>query len=169
MRAKWFCYAFKLGFLQLTCKTSLISKSNFELALSIIWKERELYKSKHAAVECRCIKIWDLLSFLISCSILVLKWQPLSSINENEYYKLYPPGRIYGTPKMDKFFSSDSFPKLCEIVSSIGTFDYILVHFLCKLLSTLVPNDYSCKDVFFFCQIKNANLSKKNSCFLRCN
>ena len=30
--AKWFCCAFKLGFLQLIC--SLISKSNLELALS---------------------------------------------------------------------------------------------------------------------------------------
>ena len=38
VRAKWFCYAFKLGFLQLMCKSSLIFKSNFELAL---------YKSKH--------------------------------------------------------------------------------------------------------------------------
>ena len=56
-RAKWFCYAFKLGFVQLTCKTSLIFKSNLELALSIILKERELYESKHVVVECRCLKI----------------------------------------------------------------------------------------------------------------
>ena len=28
-----FCYAFKLGFLQLICKASLIFKSNLELAL----------------------------------------------------------------------------------------------------------------------------------------
>ena len=35
-------------------------------------------------------------------------------------------------------------------------------HFLCDLHSTLVPNDYSCKDTFsFLSQIKNANLSKK--------
>ena len=34
---------FKLGFLQLICKASLIFKSNFELLLSIILKERELY------------------------------------------------------------------------------------------------------------------------------
>ena len=27
VRAKWFCFAFKLGFLQLTCKASLISSS----------------------------------------------------------------------------------------------------------------------------------------------
>ena len=82
------------------------------------------------------------------------------------YDKLYPsgsaPGRIYGTPKMHKSSSSDSFPKLRPIVSSIGTFNYNLARFLCDLLSPLVPNDYSCKDTFsFVSQIKNANLSKK--------
>ena len=86
--------------------------------------------------------------------------------NENEYDKLYPsgsaPARIYGTPKMHKFSSSDSFHKLRPIVSSIGTFNNNLARFLCDLLSTLVPNDYSCKDTFsFVSQIKNANLSKK--------
>ena len=77
--AKWFC-AFKLDFLQLICKASLIFKSNLELALSIILKQRELYESKHVAVECRCLKIWDLLSFLICSSILVLKWRQVSLI-----------------------------------------------------------------------------------------
>ena len=86
--------------------------------------------------------------------------------NENEYDKLYPsgsaPAHIYGTPEMHKFSSSDSFPKLRPIVSSIGTFNYNLGHFLCDLLSPLVPNGYSCKDTFsFVSQIKNANLSKK--------
>ena len=57
VRAKWFCCVFKLGFLQLKCKASLIFKSNLELALSIILKQRELYESKHVAVECRCLKI----------------------------------------------------------------------------------------------------------------
>ena len=86
--------------------------------------------------------------------------------NEIEYDKLCPsgsaPAPIYGTPKMHKFSSSNSFPKLCPIVSSIGTFNYNLARFLCDLLSPLVPNDYSCKDTFsFVSQIKNANLSKK--------
>ena len=86
--------------------------------------------------------------------------------NENEYDKLYPsgsaPARIYGTPKMHKFSSSDSFPKLRPIVSSIGTFNYNLARFLCNLLSPLVPNDYSCKDTFsFVSQIKNVNISRK--------
>ena len=57
VRAKWFCCAFKLGFLQLICKASLIFKSNLELALSIILKQRKLYESKHVAVDCRCLKI----------------------------------------------------------------------------------------------------------------
>ena len=79
---------------------------------------------------------------------------------------MYPsgsaPARIYGTPKTHKFFSSDSFPKLRPIVSSIGTFNYNLARFLCDLLSPLVPNDYSFKDTFsFVSQIKNANLPEK--------
>ena len=57
VRAKWFCCAFKLDFVQLICKASLIFKSNLELALSIILKERKLYESKHVVVECRCLKI----------------------------------------------------------------------------------------------------------------
>ena len=57
VRAKLFCCSFKLGFLQLICKASLIFKSNLELALSIILKQRELYEPKHVPVECRCLKI----------------------------------------------------------------------------------------------------------------
>ena len=71
--AKWFCCALKLGFVQLVCKASLIFMSNLELALSMILKERELYESKHVVEECRCLKICDLLSFLICSLILVLK------------------------------------------------------------------------------------------------
>ena len=56
MRAKWFCCAFKLGFCQSICKASLIFKLNFELAVSIILKQRELYESKHVSEECRCIQ-----------------------------------------------------------------------------------------------------------------
>ena len=33
VRIKWFCFAFKLGFLQLICKATLTFKSNLELAL----------------------------------------------------------------------------------------------------------------------------------------
>ena len=69
---------------------------------------------------------------------------------------------IYDTPKIRKFSSSNSCPKHCLIVPSIGTFNCNLARFLCDLLSPLVPNDYSCKDTFYFVsQIKNANLSRK--------
>ena len=79
---------------------------------------------------------------------------------------MYPsgsdPARIYGTPKIHEFSSSDTFPKLRPIVLSIGTFNYDLVCFLFDLLSPVVPDDYSCKDTFsFISQIKNANLSAK--------
>ena len=49
------------------------------------------------------------------------------------------PARIYGTAKMHKFSSSDSFPKLRPIFSSIGIFSYNLARFLCDLLAPLVP------------------------------
>ena len=47
VRVKWFCCAFKLGFIQLMCKASLIFKSNLELALSVILKEKENYTSQN--------------------------------------------------------------------------------------------------------------------------
>ena len=94
-----------------------------------------------------------------------------SFFTEIDYDKLYPsgsaPARVYGTPKMHKFFSSDSFPKIRPIVSSIGTFNYNLARFLSDLLSPLVPNDYSRKDTFsFVSQIKNAKSLQKIYCFL---
>ena len=52
--------------------------------------------------------------------------------------------------RKNKFSSSDSFPKLRPIVSSINSFDYNLATFLCDVLSPLAPNDYSCKDIFSF-------------------
>ena len=42
--------------------------------------DRSYSDSKHVAVKCRYLKIWDLLSFLICSSILVLKWRQVSSI-----------------------------------------------------------------------------------------
>ena len=35
VRAKWFCCAFKLGFVQLICKASLVFKSNLELKFRV--------------------------------------------------------------------------------------------------------------------------------------
>ena len=56
-RVKLFCCAFKLRFLQLICKASVIFELNLQLALPIILKQGELYESKHVAVEYRCLKI----------------------------------------------------------------------------------------------------------------
>ena len=59
-----------------------------------------------------------------------------------------------------KSFSSDTFPKLRPIASSIGTFNYNIVHFLYILSPFLVSKHYSSKDTLsFVSQIKNANLS----------
>ena len=52
--AKWLFCVFKSGYFRLIRKAFLIFKSNLELALSIILKQRELYESKHLAVEWRC-------------------------------------------------------------------------------------------------------------------
>ena len=73
------CPVFNVSFLQLICKASLIFKLNLEPALSIILKERQLHESKNVAVECRCLKIWDL-PFLICSSMPVLKWLQVSPI-----------------------------------------------------------------------------------------
>ena len=60
----------------------------------------------------------------LQCFLRKLKQK--NFFNKIEYDKLYPSGsapvRVYGMPKMHKFSSSDSFPKLCPYVSSIGTF-----------------------------------------------
>ena len=42
VRADWFCCAFEVGFFQLTRKAYLIFKSNLELALLIIVKEKKI-------------------------------------------------------------------------------------------------------------------------------
>ena len=73
--------------------------------------------------------------------------------NEIEYDKSYPsgsaPARIYGTPKMHIFSSSDCFHRLHPIVSSIVTFNYNLARYICDFLLPLVLTDYSCKGFFF--------------------
>ena len=97
--------------------------------------------------------------------------------NENEYDKLYlsgcAPARIYGTPKMHKFSSSDSFPNLTPIVSSIGTFNCNLAHFLCDLLSPLFPNNYSkiiiAKILFLLFLKSRMQIFPKNFLFLFTN
>ena len=98
--------------------------------------------------------------------VFYVSWNKKTFFNKNVNDKLYPFGsalaHIFGTSKMHKFSPRDTFPQLCQIASSIGTFNYDLAHFLCDLLSPIVPDDYSCKDTFsFVSQIKNGNLSGK--------
>ena len=99
----------------------------------------------------------------------LLKLKQKTFFNEIEYEKLYPFGSasacIYGTPKMQKFFSSDSFPKLRPIVSSISTFSYNLACFLCDIYSSLVPDDYSCKDFFLLFLKLRMQIFPKNFLF----
>ena len=97
-------------------------------------------------------------------NVFLSKLKQKNLFNEIEYDKLYPsgsaPARIYGTPRMHKFSSSDSFPKLCLIVLFIGVVNYNLSRFVYYLLSSLVPNGYSCKDAFsLVSQIKKGSLS----------
>ena len=91
---------------------------------------------------------------MVNLMLGCLLFKKFKKFNEIEYDKLYPsgsaPARIYGTPEMHKFSSSDLFPKLRPIVSSIGTLNFNLARFLRDLLSPLVPNDYSWKDTFSF-------------------
>ena len=67
--------------------------------------------------------------FLMKLNLMKIEYD---IFNEIEYDKLYPsssaPAHIYGTPKMNKFSSSDSFPKLCPIVQPPN-----LARFLCDL------------------------------------
>ena len=97
---------------------------------------------------------WLICFSLVNLMLGCLLFKKFKKFNEIEYDKLYPSGsappRIYGTPEMHKFSSSDLFPKLRPIVSSIGTLNFNLARFLRDLLSPLVPNDYSWKDTFSF-------------------
>ena len=75
---------------------------------------------------------------------------------------MYPSGsapvRIYGTPKMHKFPSTDTFLNFVRFFLSLGTFNYDLAHFFCDLPLPVVSDDYSCKHTFsFVSQIKNVN------------
>ena len=102
--------------------------------------------------------------------VIYVSWNKKNSFNEIEYDKLYPfgsaPARIYGTPKMHKISSSNSFLKLRSIVSSIGTFNYNLTSFLCDLLSPLVHNNYSFKDTFSSVSLLFCKSFQKIFCFL---
>ena len=97
---------------------------------------------------------WLICFSMVNLMLGCLLFKKFKKFNEIEYDTLYPsgsaPARIYGTPEMHNFSSSDLFPKPRPIVSSIGTLNFNLARFLRHLLSPLVPNDYSWKDTFSF-------------------
>ena len=82
-------FGFKLGFFELICEDSSFFKSNIELALSIILKQRELDKSKHTEVERMMFKnvrlaiLFDMFlnpSFKITTSFANVAWTTASTI-----------------------------------------------------------------------------------------
>ena len=151
MRAKWFFCAFKLGFPQLIWKASWFFKPNLDLEKFTITLLKKLFQTVLNWKSSMKTQPW---SAKLHYNLFYVSWNKKTFFNEIEYDKLYPSGSvpacIYGTYKMHKFSSSDSFPKLRPMVSSIGTFNHNLACFLCGLLSPLVPNDYSYKDTFSF-------------------
>ena len=71
VRAKLFCCAFKLGFLQLICKASLIFKLNLELDLYIILKQRELYDCMFLSCH---VRVWVRVQLQNYMSQGMLRW-----------------------------------------------------------------------------------------------
>ena len=105
VRGKWFCWAFKLDFLQLISTDSLIFKSNLEFALSIILKERELYESKHAAVERRCLKIWlvTLFDMFLNPSLKMTA----SFVNVARTTEMYILGKIWNHQELGLYMKNN--------------------------------------------------------------
>ena len=57
---------------------------------------------------------------------------------------------MYGLPKLHKTRQPGNLPPFRPIVSSIGTYNYNLFQYLCKLLQPHVPTEYSTSDTFTF-------------------
>ena len=99
----------------------------------------------------------------------------LRNLRKNKHTVLTKPDKGNGIVILDRKLCNNAIE---EIISDTSKFEKpnedptfkreaSLQRFL--LSSPIVPNDYSCKNTFSFdSQIKNANLSKKNSCLLRC-
>ena len=73
-------------------------------------------------------------------------------LDNRVYENIYPegsqPARIYGLPKMHKDSEANSTPPFRSIVSSIGTHNYNLAKYLCRLLTPHIPTDYCATDTF---------------------
>ena len=87
-------------------------------------------------------------------------------IDNDVYSQIYPsgsqPAPIYGLPKMHKVKSPNVVPPLRPIVSSIRTYKYQVVKYLCFLLQAHIPNTYTISDSFSFVrELKAIHISNK--------
>ena len=76
--------------------------------------------------------------------------------DQKKYKKIHPcgfkPATIYGLPKTQKMlFHSDDF-SLRPIISSIGTYNYILAKFLTERLDPVISKEHCANDSFSFCE-----------------
>ena len=62
------------------------------------------------------------------------------------------PARIHSIPKKHTLKSSADILTFRPIVSSIGTYNYILTKFLTDMLGPVIPTEYYAKDSFSFCK-----------------
>ena len=71
--------------------------------------------------------------------------------SDKTYDDIYPKGsqfaRMYGSPKLHKFNVNSTVPPFLPIVSSIGTYNYDVVKFLCSLITPNIPSDHCEKGV----------------------
>ena len=75
----------------------------------------------------------------------------------NIYREIYPtgsqPARLYGLPKLHKVKDPKTItPPFRPIVSSIGTYNYNLVKYLCSLLKPHISSEFCATDTFCFVQ-----------------
>ena len=87
-------------------------------------------------------------------------------IDNDVYSQIYPsgsqPAPIYGLPKMHKVKSPNVVPPFRPIVSSIRTYKYQVVKYLCFLLQAHIPNTYTISDSFSFVrELKVIHISNK--------
>ena len=88
----------------------------------------------------------------LQCFIITLKKQGV--FDENRYENTCrvgsQPSRLYGTPKLHKFFTN--VPPLRHIISSIDSFNYNLANNLCNILKPKNSRNSQHSRYFYFYQ-----------------
>ena len=97
---------------------------------------------------------------------LLRKLKKNGHLDNGVYENIYPKGsqlaRIYGLPKMHKDREPNSAPPFRPIISPIGTYNYNLAKYLCRLLTPHIPTDYCATDTFTFVQdSQSLSMSRK--------